>query len=403
MKTQPRWTFAAALLALATACSSDRRQETPLDVAYIVNTGGVGAVPGITLIDRETHAVIKTITYDAHAGQSLGHFANATSDGKELWLAAPGSVRVLDTAALRRLTAITEAAEPTVVTNSFEVGDGVQSTLSPDGRYLFTGKAAAPKGVNVFDVPSHAHLGTIPNAATSPHVGAVSPDGTRYYTTTAALHTVVGYDLAGLPAAVPGDAEKVFELDLGYGNLHALRVHPNGKYLFVGNATWQIPDGATPRSGINVIDLTQDPPVVIKTISGRPHNFAISPDGRYLASTELKANVLATDCDAGSGDLGNRLQILDISTLSDPTPDPAKIADLYHFETPGLGGSHAGWDPRSGLLYYTVIDNTTTQGWLYVLDTRGLAAATPSVATVGQPVEIGWAPHGVLFPGTNGD
>ncbi|MGC4000249.1 MAG: hypothetical protein QM767_23540 [Anaeromyxobacter sp.] len=111
----------------------------------------------------------------------------------------------------------------------------------------------------------------------------------------------------------------------------------------------------------------------------------------------------ADDCDATSGDLGNRLQLIDIATLSEPQPDPARIVDVHHFETPGLGGSHAGWDDESGLLYYTVIDNVTTAGWLYVLDTSGLEADAPSVAPVGDPISIGWAPHGVLFPGKNGD
>lgn len=256
--------------------------------------------------------------------------------------------------------------------------------------------------MNVFDTVAGEFVGNIPLDNTSPHSGAVSPDGKTYYTTTAEKHRVVGYDISGLPDVVPTDADRVLDLDLGYGSLHALDLDATGRYLFVGNSNWQIPDGATPRSGVNVIDLRAAEPTVVATVPGRPHNFTISPDGRQLASTELKVQAKADDCDAGIADLGNRLQFIDISTLTGDSPDFSAIKELYAYSTPGLGGSHAIWDEKSGWLYYTVIDNETGQGWLEVLDTAALSSPTPAVSQVREAQQIGWNPHGLVLPGRNG-
>ncbi|MGC4000248.1 MAG: hypothetical protein QM767_23535 [Anaeromyxobacter sp.] len=185
---------AAVALATAGLAACAKEASSGPDLAYVVDTGGTAGVPAVTLIDRGTHAVVKTVTFPEHAGHGVGHFANVTADGKELWLATPGFVNVYDTAAFRKYDAVTPENQAQFVKHSFEVGDGVQSVLSPDGRYLFTGRTAAPRGINVFDVRRHAFIGNIPNAGTAPHAGAVSPDGARYYTTTAAGHTVVAYD-----------------------------------------------------------------------------------------------------------------------------------------------------------------------------------------------------------------
>lgn len=378
-----------------------------LETGYVIDTGGNGsAVPGVTLLDRVAKAVVKTVRFTNQVGTRIGHFANVTADGSELWLCSgqggtSGAMNVYDTAAFRNYSTLNDSNQASFIKHSFPKGCGVQNVQSPDGRYIFASVDQAPKGVNVFDVKNHAYLGTIANGNTAPHVGAVSPDGKKYYTTTAGSFHAVGYDISGLPAKVPGDADKVLDVNLGYGNLHAVRLHPNGKYLFVGNNTWPVPSplpaGVTATSGTNVIDIATQK--IIATIPGRPHNFAISPDAKYLLVTELSS----PDCEVSlPGDPGNRLQFIDISTLASATPDASKIKDIYHFDTPGYGGSHASWDPTTGVLYYSVYD-TSNQGWLFLLDTANLAAATPSVTQLGSKQKIGWAPHGVLFPGIDGD
>jgi len=388
--------------------SSSPSSPAAKNVGYVVDTGGSGtAVPGISLVDRDGASVSKTVRFSNQVGTRIGHFANVTADGSELWACSgqggsTGSVYVYNTAAFSAYSTLNDSNKSSFIKKAFEgVGCGVQNVQSPNGKYIFISADQSPKGVNVFDVKNLSYLGRITNDNTAPHVGDVSADNKKYYTTTAGNHTVVGYDISGLASsAVPTDANRLFTLDLGYGNLHALRLHPNGKYLFVGNNTWPVPAGVTvPTSGVNVIDLTQNPPKIIATIPGRPHNFAISPDNKYLISTELSS----PDCEVSlPGDPGNRLQFIDISTLLSSNPDPTKIKDIYHFDTPGYGGSHASWDPKTGLLYYSVAD-TSNQGWLILLNTANLSAATPSVTQVGNYIKIGWAPHGVAFPGINGD
>lgn len=373
-----------------------------LAVGYVINTGGsTTKVPGFSIIDRKTSTVTKTIRF-TDGTPSVGHFANVTADGSELWLCtnkadgSAGNVNVLNTAVFGTYSTINSSNKSSFITKSFNVGCGVQSAQTPDGSYLFTASNQGTKGINVFDVKNHAFLGNIPNGNTAPHVGAVSADGKTYYTSTAGGYHAVGYDISGLPAKVPTDADKVLDVDLGYGNIHALRLHPNGKHLLVGNNTWPVPAGKTNTSGLNVIDITAKK--IIANAPGRPHNYAISLDGKYLASTESAA----ADCNLTPGDPGSLVQFIDISTLLATTPDPTKIVSIDQFIKDGYGGSHASWDQTTGLFYYSVSD-TTGQGWLYTLNTANLSAATPSVSVVGDKVKIGWAPHGVSFAGINGD
>jgi hypothetical protein len=377
-----------------------------LAVGYVVNTGGsTTKVPGFSIIDRKTNTVTKTIRF-TDGTPSVGHFANVSPDGSELWLCtnkadgSAGDMNVLNTAVFGSYSTINATNKSSIVTKAFtNVGCGVLNTQTPNGNFLFASSNQGTKGINVFDVKKLAFLGNIPNGNTAPHVGAVSGDGKVFYTTTAASHHAVGYDITGLSLAtpkVPTDTEKVLDIDLGYGNLHALRVHPNDKYLFVGNNTWPVPAGTTSTSGLNVIDIAAKK--IIKTVPGRPHNYTISPDAKYLSSTENPA----TDCDLTPGDPGSLVQFIDISTLLAATPDPAKIVSIYQFIQPGFGGSHAAWDQTTGLYYYSVSD-TAGQGWLYVLNTANLSAATPSVSIVLDKAKIGWAPHGVSFAGINGD
>jgi len=382
-------------------------ESQQVGVGYVIDTnagpGGAGVVPGVTLIDRAAKSVIKSIRFTDQPNAGVGHFANVTADGSELWLCSNydgtnAAMNVYDTAAFRNISTVNATNRSRVIKYSFPQGCGVQSVQSPNGRFLFASVDQGTKGVNVFDIKNHAYLGRIDNSATAPHVGVVSADNRTYYTTTGGKHTVVAYDISGLPATVPTYANKLFEIDLGYGSLHAVRLHPNGRYLFVGNNKWPVPSGVSvSTSGTNVIDLVTRQ--IIATIPGRPHNYAISLDGRYLLSTELSS----PDCEVSlPGDPGNRLQFIDISTLLTADPDPAKIRDIYHFDTPGHGGSHAGWDTFTGLLYYSVYD-TNYDGWLYRLDTGNLSAATPGISQVGDKLKIGRGPHGVSFPGINGD
>ncbi|GAA2182567.1 hypothetical protein GCM10009785_22370 [Brooklawnia cerclae] len=410
-------TIAAVMLVAGCSSGTTPTDESSAELgdAYIVNTGGVDAGlpdagPSLSVVDRSTGQVSQTIELPNDGDHAeVGHFVNISADGTQLWLgtrsdeteAGHGTVRAYDLAALHE-TGVISYDDSDAIQHSFDVGSGVQNVSTPDGRFLFTSSEQGTKGINIFDTETGEFIGNIPNDNTSPHSGAVSPDGKTYYTTTAEKHHVVGYDISGLPDTVPSDADRVLDLDIGYGSLHAFDIDPTGNYLFVGNSDWQIPEGATPRSGVNIIDISTGTPTIVATVPGRPHNFTISADGTYLASTELKAQAKANDCDAGAADLGNRLQFIDVSTLQDADPDYSTITEVYSYDTPGFGGSHAIWDEATGWLYYTVIDNESGQGYLHVLDTSTLDDASPSVSTVLDAQEIGWNPHGLVIPGRNG-
>lgn len=387
---------------LAGCGSSSPTSAAAAKAAYVVNTGGATpATPGISIIDRNLQKAIKTVRFSIYSGQHAGHFANVTPDGTEIWdcigqgATTGGAMNVYNSAAFLTYSTLNNSNKTSFIKASFPVGCGVQNVLTPNAKYIFASVDQAPKGVNVFDVVNHKFLGNITNGKTAPHVGDVSADNTKYYTTTAGSHTAVGYDISGLPNTIP-TTPTILNLDFGYGNLHAVRLHPNGKYLFVGNNTWPVPATATvSTSGTNVIDLSTQK--IIATIPGRPHNYDISPDGKYLLSTELAAS----DCSVVP-DAGNLLQFIDISTLSTSTPDPTKIQVVYQYTSPGFGGSHASWDPlNTNILYYSVIDDVTSQGWLFTLNTANLSAATPSVSLVNKTA-IGTAPHGVFLQGYNG-
>lgn len=411
--------------AAALVLSDDNKVQTGVDVqktlerltyGYVINTGGSAAKPpGISIIDRASRTVLKTIIFSF--APSSNHFGNITADGKELWLCtnktgAAGDVNVFDLDKLRALDSVTAETKAQVLIKSWEgVGCGIQNTQSPNGKYIFISSNQAPQGINVFDAQKKIYLGNIVNGNTSPHVGSVSSDNKTYYTTTAGNYHAVAYDITHLEHVAPTESAipqatrryleltKVLDVDFGYGNLHALRLHPSQKYLFVGNNTWPVPAGKTSTSGVNVIDLATKK--IIKTIPGRPHNYAISPDVKHLLSTELPSS----DCDVAilpTLETGNRLQFIDIATLLEATPDVSRIKDIHHFYTPDEGGSHAAWDLTTGILYYSIYANADGQGYLYALNTSGLSAATPSVTQLGK-TKVGWNPHGVSFPGVNGD
>jgi hypothetical protein len=377
---------------------------------YVVNTGGTAPVaPGISVIDRNLQQAVKTVRFTLYPGLHAGHFANVTPDGTEIWdcigqgAATGGVMNVYNSAAFLTYSTLNSSNQSSFIKTSFAVGCGVQSTLTPNAKYLFASIDQGTKGINVFDVVNHNYLGNIANGNTAPHVGDVSADGTKYYTTTSGSHTAVGYDISGLPGTIP--STPLFTLDFGYGSLHALRLHPNGRYLFVGNNTWPVPATATvSTSGTNVIDLAATGgPKIIATIPGRPHNYDISPDGHWLISTELSAPNCSVTPDAG-----NLLQFIDISSLSSATAtltaaQIAQVSVAYQYQTPGFGGSHASWDPlNSNILYYSVIDDVTSQGWLITLNTANLSASTPTVSVVSKTA-IGAAPHGVFLQGYNGN
>ncbi len=90
------------------------------------------------------------------------------------------------------------------------------------------------------------------------------------WTTDAAGGNLRSFDISGLPGKLPTALDTI---KIG-GTLHAVLVHPNGKYVFVGSA----------ESGDNVVDVATKQ--IVATVPGLPHNYEISPDRKYLLSGE---------------------------------------------------------------------------------------------------------------------
>lgn len=360
----------AALAGCGSSSSSSSRDGgeggdyDPTAVGFTIDT----QAPGVTIVDRQTFEVVRSVELPDSAGLESGHFANLTADGKYLWICRDLGNRT----DLKGTVDIYETDDFTLV-KRWEVGCGVQSTWSGDGQWLFISSTKTSK-INVFHVPTQEYLGEIP-VSSAPHVGDVSPDGKTYWTTNAGGGHLLAFDISGLPATIP--QTPVRDVNIG-GNLHALRVHPNGKYVFVGSAI----------SGTNIVDTSTGE--VLKTVPGVPHNYAISLDRRYLASSELGAR---------------RLQFIDISELDKATPNFDHVHEIYELPSPNFGGSHQSWDTQTGKLWYTLYRNQGTpsgEGQLWIIDTAGLSAATPSV-TVEKVIAVGLNPHSVVFPGRNAD
>jgi hypothetical protein len=357
-----------------TAGSAGTASSSKPKLVYLIDTGSASTslpdlLPGIHVFDSTTNTLIKSATFTERKGVSIGHFASLSPDGAYLWLcndlgnvtADKGTVDVYDTATL------------TVVKRFKDVGCGVQNTRSRNGNYVLTSSTLTNK-INIFSVQNQTLLGSV-DVASAPHVGDTSADDKIFYTTNAALGHALAFDISQLPGTVP--AAPFWDVEVG-GNLHALRLHPNGKYLFVG---------ASATTGTNVIDVATK--TIIAQIPGAPHNYAISPDAKYLASSEL-----TVDATRGTGE---RLQVIDISTLSTATPDPAKIRQVATLAHPGWGGSHESWAPATGKLWYTLYSNTDKKGQVWVLDTSML----PDMVMVDAKIPIGDAPHGLAFADHN--
>lgn len=231
------------------------------NLAYVANV----MPPAISVIDMDKLTLLDTIQFRDLAtpdgkGKQQGHFLSVSDDGKQVWIGEDisdngGYVQVIDLATGSAI-------------QKWDVGAGVASYLTPDGKYLFT-SSQKTKNINVFDVPNVKYLGDFPIGA-APHVIEVSPDGKTLWTTDSKGGNLRSFDISGLPNKLPTALDTV---KIG-GTLHAVLVHPNGKYVFVGSD----------ESGTNVVDVATK--AIVARAPGKPHNYEISPDLKYLLSGE---------------------------------------------------------------------------------------------------------------------
>lgn len=226
------------------------------NLAYIANV----TPPTISVVDLDNLTLLDSIVFRDLKEKQQGHFLSVSPDGKQVWIAEDisdngGYVQVVDLAS-------------GAVVQRWDVGAGVANYISRDGKYLFT-SSTKTKNINVFDVANVKYLGDFPIGA-APHVIDSSPDGRTLWTTDAAGGNLRSFDISGLPNKLPTPLDTI---NIG-GTLHAVLVHPNGKYVFVGSD----------QSGDNVVDVASKS--IVAKVPGKPHNYEISPDRKYLLSGE---------------------------------------------------------------------------------------------------------------------
>ena len=230
----------------------------PKNAAYIANV----KEPTLSVLDLDTMSVVDNLVFSDLAGKEQGHFLSVSPDGKYVWIAEDisdngGFVRVLDAATGSQV-------------QRWDVGAGVANYITRNGKYLFT-SSTKTKNINVFDVAAQKYLGDFPLGA-APHVIDTSPDDKTLWTTDSAGGNLLSFDISGLPDKLPAAPQDKIKIG---GTLHALLMHPNGKYVFVGSD----------QSGDNVVDVATK--AIVAKLPGKPHNYEISPDRKYLLSGEI--------------------------------------------------------------------------------------------------------------------
>jgi DNA-binding beta-propeller fold protein YncE len=368
---------------------------------YISNTGSAT----ISVIDLNTLTITDTIDLtgtvtDLPGGNAQSHFFEVTKDGKYIWVGerqgtADGAILVVD-------------IETKAVVKKFDVGAAIGQTLSQDGKWVFA--VSNNKGgsynnvINVFDVENQTHLGTIPHGS-APHVLETTPDSKTLWTTSAGGGTLVSYDITGLPGTVPTAPKKMIDVyqqlhddgivasDVTSITLHALVLHPDGYYAIVGS----FDNGLTTGGGDVIIDL--DSGDIVARVPGRPHNYDLSKDSKYLLSGESNA----PDCEEETyleehqhNVTGPLVRLVDIDALSSASPDysTVKVAKTIDSGSWGYNAiNHQAYDPSGTYILITTSQGSgsSSEGKVVIVDAETLEEKAS--------LTVGSSPHGINVPG----
>lgn len=396
----------AIILSFA-GCGSDSDDEVTVtnndakDLHYVTNTGSAT----ISVIDVNARKVDRTIdlTQEIPGNPSQSHFIAITKDEKYLIVgerqgSADGQILFVD-------------LQTDKVVKKFNVGAAIGMTLSHDGRWLFS--VSSNKGevggenysnvINVFDVENQTYLGKI-NHGSNPHVLETTWDSRTLYTTTAGGGKLVAYDITGLPA-IPQTPSWDFDVyqnlkdgghieeDVLGVTLHALAVHKNGRYVIVGSFDSPLLTGG----GDVIVDVQENK--IVARIPGRPHNYDISQDWKYLLSGESSN----PDCeeseylhDHNFHVEGPIVRIIDISELGKTNPDFSKIEIHNSIDAGALAGTgginHQSYD-KSGQYVIVAASNKVNGGPGHALIVK--ASNYEKLADL----EVGIAPHGISYSG----
>jgi hypothetical protein len=245
--------------------------------------------PEITVVDMKNLSVVDNFSFYSIFGiNQQSHWAAVTPDGEQIWNGesvtggipknTTGTIGPTNLGYVQVLDAATG-----VQLNRWDVGNGIGNRMSRDGRWFFSASNHT-NSINVFDVVNRTYLGAV-YMGENVHVMDTNMDDTVLWATDMTNGNLLKYDISGLPGTLPqlvGSLSIAVQLPAADkwsnttgGRLHALLVHPNGKYVFVGS---------NDRSGVNIVDANSMTLVQTKAggIESAPHNFELSPDQKYL-------------------------------------------------------------------------------------------------------------------------
>jgi len=408
---------ALALLTVFIAGSCAKKAAQPVDRTvfsdsnkpiYVTNT----ASSTISVVDLANKKINRTIDLRKETNgnnDKQSHFLGVTPDGRYLVV---GEARATKYGRILFIDTQTDQ-----VVKKFEVGAAIGLHLSRDGKWLFA--ISNEKGeingvnyndvINVFDAEKQEYLGKIDLGA-DPHVLDTSWDGKYLYTTTAVGGKLVAYDITGLPGKLPSTPFWTFDVlqslkdsgaftpnqDLSGVHLHALTVHPNGRYVIVGSFDWYIPEHLLVGGGDVIVDVKESR--IVTRVPGAPHNYDISPDRRYLLSGEGHA----PDCeeanyllDQGFNFNGPLVRIVDISELLSETPDFSKIkvaGIIDSGQVNALYVNHQIYDSSGKYILVTTSGKSGKNGRVLIVDPSDNNKLVADL-------EVEQHPHGLAFPG----
>lgn len=376
---------------------------------YVTNTGSA-TISVIDLANKKVNRTIDLRKETSGNNDKQSHFLGVTPDGKILVV---GEARATKDGRILFIDTQTDQ-----VVKKFDVGAAIGLHLSRDGKWLFS--VSNEKGdvngvnynnvINIFDVEKQEYLGKIDLGA-DPHVLDTSWDGKYLYTTTAVGGKLVAYDITGLPAKLPSTPFWTLDVlkdlkdsgaftanqDLSKVHLHALTVHPNGKYVIVGSFDWYIAEHLAVGGGDVIVDVSTGK--IVTRVPGAPHNYDLSPDRRYLLSGEGHA----PDCEEdhylhelGYSYKGPLVRIVDISELLSDTPDFKKIKVTGIIDGGQLADAlyvnHQIYDSSGRYILVTTSGKNGKNGRTLIVD------ASDNYKLVAN-LEVGQHPHGLAFPG----
>ncbi|MCL2382204.1 MAG: hypothetical protein FWC64_11570 [Treponema sp.] len=348
----------------------------------------------VDIICGQTLQVVRNINFAQELGEPnrtirLSHLIVVCPDERFLWAGEIGNradIWVFDLWENEIVAEFTRYSVGTVsgVASGAAMAD-IGMVISRDGRWVFSG---AGRMIHIFCVETITYLGSIDHLnlvipgstavdSNDPHILEVTHDHTTLWVSDHNGGHVVAYDITMLPAALPTaplhvisvidqinhDARPGYFVGIGPafppsgGNPiaqlvgHAIAIHRNDRFLFLGSFQGNALRGV----GTYVIDIDESSLTfgeVLHRVPGRPHNFAMSPDGNTLVVCDNNLALHETDrgttlftefgeylAARGFTGLWNTFltYTIDISTLATPNPDFSTITITGLYGVEGVG------------------------------------------------------------------